>query len=110
MVSTGRWASSGSLAPPIRTSRPRPRPRRGWSGAVDKLHRHLPVRVGAGRASVVSGYREAVTGGFGDPYRARNARLEDEFAEMPAHFGVHVGSEPRSPVAHRQDDAGDRPY
>ena len=53
ICSTGRCASSGSPAPPIRTSKPRPRPRRGVLAALDKLHRHLPVGLGAARAPVV---------------------------------------------------------
>ena len=54
-------ASSERPEPPIRTSKPRPRPRRVvLSAPVDKLHRHLPVGLGALRAPVVVRHREAV--------------------------------------------------
>ena len=63
------------VAPPIRTSKPRPRPRRGLaSAAFDKLHRHLPVGLGAARAPVVVGDRQAVARRLGDAHRARHDR------------------------------------
>ncbi len=59
ICSSGTCASWGASAPPIRTAKPRPRPRRGPlkapSVAFDKLHRHLPVGLGAARAAVVVG-------------------------------------------------------
>src|SRR3954451_716632 len=66
------WISSSSFAaaspPPTRTSSPRPRPRR--LGTLDKLHRHLPVGVGAGGPAVVRDRREAVARSVGAALRA----------------------------------------
>src|SRR3712207_7362559 len=51
-------------------------------GALDKLHRHLPVRVGPARARVVGDRREAVARRLREPHRARHDRAEDELAEV----------------------------
>src|SRR6476646_9777998 len=83
ICSTGTCASSGS-ALPIRTSKPRPRPRR-WLPALDKLHRHLPVGLGAARAPVVVRYGQTVARRLGDTHRARDDGGEDELAEVPPH-------------------------
>ena len=83
--------------PPIRTSKPRPSPRRPRrpSAAFDKLHRHLPVGIGAARAPVVVGDRQAVARRLRDAHRARHDRLEDEVPEVAAHLALDVGGEPR---------------
>ena len=70
-----RRARARARAPPISTSKPRPRPRRAASrSAFDKLHRHLPVGLGAARAPVVVGHRQAVARRLGDAHRARHDR------------------------------------
>src|SRR5947209_5226837 len=77
IASTGISSSSeGTGWPPIRTSRPRPKPRRCGedSGALDKLHRHLPVGVGSGRATVVGNRGKAVA-------RRRRERVHRQRAE-----------------------------
>src|SRR5947207_1985871 len=78
ICSTGTCASSGSPLP-IRTSKPRPRPRLALP-ALDKLHRHLPVGLGAARAPVEVGHGEAVARRLGDAYGPRHDRLEHEVA------------------------------
>src|SRR4051812_45209303 len=90
--STAIRASSGS-APPINTSKPRPRPRREDAelGPVDKFHRHLPVGLGAARAPVVVGHGQAVARRLGDAYRARHDGAEDEVAEVLADLRFDVG-------------------
>src|SRR5581483_867476 len=84
--STGTCASSGP--PPIRTSKPRPRPRRAARpptlAPLDKLHRHLPVGLGAARAPVVVGHGQPVAGRLGGADRARDDRVEDEASEVLA--------------------------
>src|SRR4051794_28508438 len=80
ICSTGTCASSGS-ALPIRTLKPRPRPRRELP-TLDKLHRHLPVGLGAARAPVVMGHGQTVARRLGDTHRARHDRGEDELAEV----------------------------
>src|SRR6187200_3155212 len=80
ICSRGTCASSEEPAPPIRTSSPRPRPRR--SGTVDKLHRHLPVGLRAGGARVVGDYRLAVTRLFCDSNRARHTRSKQQVPEV----------------------------
>src|SRR3954453_6149715 len=75
--STGRWASSGA-ALPTSTSKPRPRTPRCGLPALDKLHRHLPVRLGAAGAAVVVGHGEPVARRLRDAHRARHDGVEDE--------------------------------
>src|SRR4029077_19536194 len=106
IASTGTWASSLSVAPPSRTSRPRPRPR--LSRALDKLHRHLPVGVRTARTAVVRDCRETVARRFGKTHGARHGRREDELAEVLAHLGLDVCGQPRAAVDHRQEHPADR--
>src|SRR5579862_266048 len=108
ICSMATCASSCPLPPPIRTSKPRPRPRRGVLAAFDKLHRHLPVGLGTTRAPVVVRERPAVARRFGDAHGARNDRAEDEVAEMTSHLLLDLCGESRTRVAHRDQDAGDR--
>src|SRR5262245_7722823 len=110
MASTGISSSSeGAGWPPIRTSRPRPRPRRGTdSGALDKLHRHLPIGVGSGGATVVGNRGQTVTRRLGKAHRPRHGRTEYERAEMAAYFRLDLGGEARAAVEHREEDAADR--
>ena len=56
------------------------------SGALDKLHRHLPVGVGSGGATVVGNRGQAVARRLGEAHRPRHGRAEDERSEMAAHF------------------------
>src|SRR5579884_3783294 len=97
IASTGISSSSfGTGWPPISTSRPRPRPRR-WgedSGALDKLHRHLPVGVGSGGATVVGNRRQPVAGSLGEADRAGDGGAEDEVAEVPPYLFLHLMGEP----------------
>src|SRR6185312_13807727 len=89
IASTGISSSSvGTGCPPISTSRPRPRPRRCGedSGALDKLHRHLPVGVGSGGATVVGNRGQSVARGLGEAHRTRDGSAKDEVAEVPPHF------------------------
>src|SRR5579864_2644874 len=114
IASTGISSSSlGMGEPPIRTSRPRPRPRRpgfsGWalpappaalpafedSGALDKLHRHLPVGVGSGGATVVGNRGQPVARSLGEAHRTGHGGAEDELAEVPAHLLLDLLGEPR---------------
>src|SRR5882757_4936931 len=104
MSSTARCASSG-VAPPIRTSKPLPKP---LLGTLDKLHRHLPVSLGAAGAPVVVGQRQTVTRRFCDTHGARDNGVEDERTEVLAHLGLDVGRKASTAVDHRQEDAGDR--
>src|SRR5690348_11836289 len=89
IASTGISSNSlGIGSPPIRTSRPRPRPRR-WgedSGALDKLHRHLPVGVGSGGATVVGDRGQSVAGGLGGAHGAGGGGAEEELAEVRSRF------------------------
>src|SRR5215831_16814796 len=99
IASTGISSSSeGTGWPPISTSRPRPRPRR-WgedSGALDKLHRHLPVRVCSGGATVVGNRGQSMARGLGETHRARDGGAEDEVAEVPADFLLDLLGEART--------------
>src|SRR6476661_8531265 len=90
IASTGSSSSSvvAGSCPPTRTSRPRPRPLR--LGALDKLHRHLPVCVGSGGATVVGNRGQSVARRFGEPHGARHRRAEDERPEVLAHFRLDV--------------------
>src|SRR5207244_888912 len=110
IASTGISSSSlGTGWPPIKTSRPRPRPRRCGedSGALDKLHRHLPVGVGSGGATVVGDRGQSVARSLGETHRARDRRAEDELAEVAPYFLLDLLREPRPPVDHREKDAAD---
>src|SRR6266571_6894111 len=118
----------------MRTSRPRPRPRRGtppagpavsrWasaalpatlpaacrgedSGALDKLHRHLPVGVGSGGATVVGNRGQAVALGLCEADRARHGGAEDERTEVAPHLLLDLLREARPAVDHRQEKAAD---
>src|SRR5207248_8215678 len=83
IASTGSWARSTSAAPPSSTSKPRPRPRRETgSGALDKLHRHLPVGLGARGRAVVRDRRQPVARRLGQPHGARHSGLEHELSEV----------------------------
>src|ERR1700751_4683772 len=110
IASTGISSSSdGTGWPPIRTSRPRPRPRR-WgedSGALDKLHRHLPVGVGSGGATVVGNRGQPVARTLGETYRARDGGAEDEVTEVPPYLVLDLMGEPRPPVDHREQETAD---
>src|SRR4029453_19554901 len=80
-ASSGSCTSAGVGAPPISTSSPRPRPRRpagAGSVALDKLHPHLPVPIGACRASVVRDHGEPVARRLGNANRSRDVGLENE--------------------------------
>src|SRR5439155_9751615 len=99
--STGSSDSSPAAAPPSRTSRPFPRPLR--LGTLDKLHRHLPVRIGATRAAVVRDRGQTVTRRFRETHGARHRGLEHEVAEVAADFVLHLGRETRPPVDHRHE-------
>src|SRR6266404_9192364 len=103
MSSTARCASSG-VAPPIRTSKPLPKP---LLGTLDKLHRHLPVGLGTTGAPVVMGQGEAVARRLRDAHGARDDGVEHERAEVLAYLRLDVGREPRAAVDHRQENAGD---
>src|SRR5581483_6837059 len=122
MASTGSWASSDSGAPPISTSSPRPRPRRpgddtggsagsapepDCSGTLDKLHRHLPVGLGARGAAVVGNSGQPVARRLGKPHRPGDGGREDQLAEMAAQLCVDVGGPPGAAVDHRQQNACD---
>src|SRR5271154_4302099 len=76
-ISSIATCASSGVRPPIRTSKPRPRPRRGLAGgaglaAFDKLHRHLPVGLGAFRAPVVVRDRETVARRLGNTHGTRD--------------------------------------
>src|SRR5579864_8845366 len=98
--STATCASSWLRPPPIRTSKPRPRPRRGELAAFDKLHRHLPVGLGPAGATVVVREREAVARRFRDPHGPGNDGAEDELAEVTPDLLLDLRREPRACVAH----------
>src|SRR5262245_10253511 len=102
MSSTGTCGSSAPPAPPLRTSRPRPSPRRSlWT--LDKLHRPLPVGLRACRARVVGDHGLAVARRLGDAHRARHVRPEEQRPEVLLELGRYIGREPRATVDHRQD-------
>src|SRR4029077_6828006 len=110
IASTGISSNSdGTGGPPIRTSRPRPNPRRCGedSGALDKLHRHLPVGVGSGGATVVGNRGQSVARSLGAPPRTGNRRAEDERPEVPPHPLLDLLREARASVDHREEDAAD---
>src|SRR6266566_6799635 len=110
IASTGISSNSdGTGWPPIRTSRPRPRPRRCGedSGALDKLHRHLPVGVGSGGATVVGNRGQAVARSLGEAHRTRNGGAKHERAEVAPHLVLDLLRKTRSPVHHREEDAAD---
>ena len=65
------------------------------SGTVDKLHRHLPVGLRAGRARVVGDHRLAVARRLCDPDRARHARAEEQRAEVALELRGDVGGQLR---------------
>src|SRR5262249_54765174 len=95
--------SEGGGWPPIRTSRPRPGPRRGRdSGALDKLHRHLPVGVGSGGATVVGNCGQAMARRLGEAHGPRHGGAEDERAEVAAHFLLDLRGEAGTAVEHRE--------
>src|SRR5438309_2154972 len=93
-IANARAASTGE-----RSSRPFPSPFR--LGTLDKLHRHLPVRVGAARAAVVRDRRQTVARSFCEPHRARHRGLEHELAEVASHLALHLGRKTRTAVHHR---------
>ena len=45
---------------------------------------------------------------LGNPHRPRDAGIENEVAEVPPHFRIHVRGKPRAPVDHGQNHARDR--
>src|SRR5262249_61003148 len=103
IASTGISSSSlGTGWPPIRTSRPRPRPRRCGedSGALDKLHRHLPVGVGSGGATVVGNRGQSVARRLGEADGAGGGGAEDEVAEVPTDFLLGLLGDARPTLGH----------
>src|SRR5579884_1739985 len=126
IASTGISSSSvGTGWPPISTSRPRPRPRRPEvsfrapaalpsallafedSGALDKLHRHLPVGVGSGGATVVGNRGQSMARGLGQAHRAGDGRAEDERPEVAPHLLLDLLREARAAIDHREQHAAD---
>src|SRR5207248_10637381 len=100
-ASTGSSASSAAFsAPPSSTPSPRPSPLR--SGALDKLHRHLPVGIRAARAAVVRDRRQTVARRLRKPHRPRHGRLEHELTEVTSYLVLDIAREARSAVDHRQ--------
>ena len=97
------------LSRPRRRRGPRGRGRgRGGasSGALDKLHRHLPVGLRAGRAAVVGDRGEPVARRLGEAHRAGHGRGEDEVAEVAS--GARARPRPRAACARRPSSAGSR--
>ena len=89
------------------TSSPRPRPLRGL-GALDKLHRRLPVGVGTRRRAVVRDHRQAVARRFRDPNRPRDPRPEEQRPEVPLQLRADIGGEIRPAVTNAIVVTGDR--
>src|SRR6186997_2714607 len=85
--------------PPMRTSRPRPRPRR--LGAVDKLARYAVVGVGTGGGRVVRGDRQAVARRLGEADASWDDGVEHELAEVAAHLRRDVGRKAGASIHHR---------
>ena len=98
-------------APPRSTSRPRPRPRRdagAAQAALDKLHRHLPVRLRSGGASGRT--RSPAGRGSAPPPGApivepSSRRRGRRGAAEPL---LHLRRQLRPPVDHRQQHACER--